>query len=112
MTNYDRGTAKLYDGTHSHINPIDATFGDNGAVKYVGLSDKGGRNILYLQGNMVEELYKQWKEKLGTFGPSEKDDVSGWRINQDGAVEFGRPVLHDVKLTTKQLELLHRILGP
>ena len=66
-----RGECKLYDGTHSHINPINARFGDNGTVKYVVLSDKQQANILYLQGNMVEELYKEWKEeirRLRTFG--------------------------------------------
>ena len=60
-----KGMAELYDGTHSHISPIRARFADNGTVKYVVLSDNDQRNILYLQGDMVEELYKQWKQKLG-----------------------------------------------
>ena len=93
----DRGTAKIYDGTHSHIDPIDVRFADNGVVKYAVLSDKIQSNTLYLQGKMVEQLYEEWKLKLGSFGPSEKKE-------QEEA-------LHDVKLTTKQLEAFTNFLA-
>ena len=93
-----KGECKLYDGTHSQIDPINARFGDNDTVKYVVLSDKQQANILYLQGNMVEKLYKEWKRRLGTFGPSEKKQ------------EEKESVLYDVKLTAKQLTTLHRFL--
>ena len=94
-----RGVAELYEGTHSHIDPIHARFLDNGTVKCVVLSDKLGANMLYLQGYMVEELYKEWKLKLGTFGPS------------DSFLEKEDATLHDVKLTTKQLGILHKLLN-
>ena len=95
-----RGTAKLYDGTYSHINPISARFDDNGVAKYVVLSDEANGNMIYLQGMMVKELYNQWKLKLGAFGPSEIKQ-------QEEEIE----VLHDVKLTAKQLEALHELLS-
>ena len=94
-----RGVAELYDGTHSHIDPIHARFLDNGTVKCVVLSDNPGANMLYLQGHMVEELYKEWKLKLGNFGPS------------DSFLEKEDATLHDVKLTTKQLGILHKLLN-
>ena len=85
-----RGTVELHDGTHHHVDPITAIFGDNGTVKYVVLTNKAENNTLYLQGNMVEELYRLWKQNLGDFGASE--------------------ALYDVKLTTKQLQVLHKLL--
>ena len=93
-----RGVAELYDGTHSHIDPIHARFSDNGTVKCVILNDKPGANILYLQGYMVEELYKEWKKKLGAFGPSDS------LLEKEEAT-------YDVKLTKKQLGVLHQILA-
>ena len=93
-----RGVVKLYDGTHSHIDPIHTRFLDNGTVKCAALSDPPGDNMLYLQGYMVEELYKEWKLKLGTFGPS------------DSFLEKEDATLHDVKLTTKQLKALHKLI--
>ena len=112
----DRGTARLYDGSYSHIEPVRAKFADNGVIKYVTLEVQS--RAFFLQGNMVEQLYEQWKLKLGAFGPSEKkvqspdyqDGISGWCVAQDGDAEFNRPVLHDVKLTTRQLETLHLFL--
>ena len=93
-----RGTAELYDGTFSNVNPINARFGDNGTAKYVVLSDKTQGNMLYLQGHMVEYLYNQWRQKLGNFGPSES------------FLEREEPDLHDVKLSKRQLEVLHRLI--
>ena len=93
-----RGVAELYDGTHSHIDPIHVRFLDNRTVKCVVLSDKPGTNILYLQGYMVEQLYREWQLKLGAFGPS------------DSFLEKEEPTLYDVKLTKEQLVVLHKLL--
>ena len=103
QTSY-RGTVELHDGTHHHINPITARYGDNGTVKYVVLTDKAEDNTLYLQGNMVEELYKLWKQKLGDFGAS--------KVYIEKQQEEENEALHDVKLTTRQLEVLHKLLEP
>ena len=94
----NRGTTKIYDGTHSYVDPINVRFLDNGTVKCAVLSDEAKGNMLYLQGYMVEELYKEWKLKLGTFGPS------------DSFLEKEDATLHDVKLTTKQLGILHKLI--
>ena len=107
MANYksthDKGECKLYDGTFSNIPPIDVRFVDNDTVKYAVLSsDKVGGNILYLQGNMVKELYKEWEKRLGDFGPSKSRPEISWEESH---------TLYDVKLTMKQLETLHRLLA-
>ena len=94
-----KGTTKIYDGTHSRIDPINVRFLDNGTVKCAVLSDKEEGNMLYLQGHMVDQLHHQWKLKLGNFGPS------------DSFLEKEEPTLYDVKLTKEQLEALHRLIG-
>ena len=94
-----RGVAELYDGAFQEIASIHARFADNGTVKYVVLSDKSKDNILYLQGNMVKELYKYWEQMLGSHGPSEKKQLEE------------ESILHDVKLTTEQLKVLHKLLN-
>ena len=112
MANYDRlieedrmerarshkGVAEIYDGTHSDVNPIHVRFEDNGTAKYAVLSDKTEANMLYLQGHMVEQLYNQWQLKLGAFGPSEK------KLQEEDVTTYF------VRLTTKQLEALHKLL--
>ena len=99
---YNKGTAELCDGTHSGVNPIRVRFADNGTVKYAVLSDTTQSNILYLQGNMVDELHRQWKQNLGDFGASRV-----WIEKQQKEEDS---TLHDVKLTTEQLEVLHKLL--
>ena len=97
-----RGTAKLYDGAYSHVPPIEVRFLDNGTVKCAVLSDTAQGNILYLQGNMVDELHRQWKQNLGDFGASRV-----WIEKQQKEEDN---TLHDVKLTTKQLKALCKLL--
>lgn len=97
-----RGSAELYDGIRSHVPPIHVRFGYDGTAKYAMLSDESLGNVLCLQGNMVKELYKYWKQNLGDFGASEAY-VKKQQEKED-------EVLYHVTLTAKQLVTLHRFL--
>ena len=83
---------------YSNIDPIHVRFADNGKVKYAVLSGKTQGEYVALQGKMVEDLYKEWKLKLGSFGPS------------DSFLKKEEPTLYNVKLTKGQLEALHRLI--
>ena len=61
-----RGACDLFDGTHLHVPPIRAGFADNGTVKFVKLLDPRDGAAVWLQGEMVKQLYWEWVKRFGT----------------------------------------------
>ena len=61
-----RGACDLFDGTHLHVPPVRAGFADNGTVKFVKLLDIRTKSEVWLQGEMVKQLYWEWVKRFGT----------------------------------------------